>query len=193
MSKNRNLIRAFVAVDVGDEVRASAASLIRDLAASGADVKWVEPHNLHLTLKFLGDVDLTETADVCAAIAKAAEGIAPFNLAIRGAGAFPDIRRPRTVWLGVADETGRLGELFKNIENRLQKLRFRKESRGFHAHLTIGRLRDGRQSVEVLSELLELSADFDAGPTSVSEVVLYASHLSSTGPTYEVLGRAKLE
>lgn len=192
MSRNRNLIRAFVAVDVSDEVRASAESLIRDLAASGADVKWVEPHNLHLTLKFLGDVDLTETAAICAAVAQAAEGIEPFDLEIRAAGAFPDIRRPRTVWMGVTDKTGRLGKLFQNIENRLQKLRFSKESRRFQAHLTIGRLRGGG-SVEALRELIELSADFDAGPTTVSEVVLYSSQLSSAGPAYDVLGRVKLK
>ena len=192
MPKNRNSIRAFIAVDVNRSVRDRAEELIRLLADSGTDVKWVEPHNLHLTLKFLGDVQLTETAAVCDAVAKAAEGIGPFDLAFRSAGAFPDVKRPRTLWLGVQDDSRQLGRLFKNLEDRLQKLRFSKESRKFEPHLTIGRLRHGGTTSSALSELLAKQAHFDAGTTTINQVIVYSSQLTPGGPIYDALGRVAL-
>jgi len=188
----KQTVRTFVAVELNPEVRRRAEELIEQLAAAGADVKWVETHNLHLTVKFLGDVRLQETPAVCKAVEAAAAKVEPFELEIRGAGAFPTARRPRTVWLGAGDGQEPMAVLHKHLETALGKLGFRKEQRRFHPHLTIGRVRRGGPAVAELGKLLEQNADFDAGRISVAGVVVFSSQLGREGPTYEALGRAKL-
>ena len=188
----KQTIRAFVAVETSPEVRKSAEELIEKLRAASADVKWVESHNMHLTLKFLGDVALKETARICEAVQKAADEVEPFELETRGTGAFPNLGRPRTLWLGSGGDEAPIRSLFDHIEKRLQKLGFRRESRPFHAHLTLGRVRRAGPAIGKLAGLLQENADFAAGQTQVSEVVVFSSDLTSTGPAYHPLGRAKL-
>ncbi|MBN1590445.1 MAG: RNA 2',3'-cyclic phosphodiesterase [Pirellulales bacterium] len=185
-------IRTFVAIELDPEVRRSAAALIEGLRSVSSDVKWVAPENLHLTLKFLGDVALNETSRICDALARAASEVEPFEIEIAGAGAFPNVSRPKTIWLGSRGDDRPLVELHKHVEKRLQKLGFRKEARRFQAHLTLGRLRRPGPGVESLGELLKASADFEAGKTSVSQIFLFSSRLTSDGPIYAPLGRANL-
>ena len=185
-------IRTFVAVEIGSEVRNRAAELIAALSAAGADVKWVEPKNLHLTLKFLGDVDTGEIHQVCRAVQDAVADAAPFEFELRGAGAFPGAGRPRTVWLGVAQGEEELVALNGRIEPPLEKLGFRREARRYQPHLTIGRVRRGGPGVRALGELLSQRSDFEAGRTAVAEVIVFSSQLDRSGPTYEPLARAPL-
>lgn len=187
----KQTVRTFVAVEIPANVRARAAELIEILSGAGADVKWVASENLHITLKFLGDVELKETARICEAMQKASAETSPFPLALRGAGAFPNVRRPRTIWLGTEDDLT-MRALHQHLEARLQKLGFRKDGRRFHAHLTLGRVRRGGPAMAELGRLLQEHAAFEAGTAPIVELVLFASHLSRTGPTYEPLGRAKL-
>jgi 2'-5' RNA ligase len=188
----KQTIRTFVAVETGAEVRKRAAELIERLGEAGADVNWVAPRNLHLTLKFLGDVALRETARVCEAVERAAREVEPFELEIVSAGAFPNVGRPRTVWLGSGQGEDLMGQLHQHVETRLQKLGFRKDARRYQTHLTIGRVRRGGPDVAELGRLIRENADFQAGRITVSEMIVFASRLDSTGPTYEPLGRAKL-
>jgi 2'-5' RNA ligase len=187
----KQTVRTFVAVETAAAVRDRAGELIKTLSAARADVKWVKPGNMHITLKFLGDVALKETARICEAVQKAAAETAPFKLEICGAGAFPNANRPRTVWLGAQDDEAMRG-LHKQIESRLQKLGFRKDGRRFQTHLTLGRVRRGGPEMAELGRLIRENAAFAAGEMTVSEVIVFASHLAPTGPTYEPLGRAKL-
>ena len=94
-------IRTFVAVELSPETRSAAARLIERLRPAGAKVSWVKADNMHLTLKFLGDVPNVEIPAVCQAVAASSMNIAPFEIECGGAGAFPDARKPRTIWLGV--------------------------------------------------------------------------------------------
>lgn len=185
-------IRTFVAVELSPAVVAQAVRLAELLRLAEADVKWVESPNMHLTLKFLGDVREEDTADVCRVVTKAAAEFEPFDIAVGGAGAFPNARRPRTLWIGVTQGGKELISLQTAIERVLAKRGFPKEHRAFHPHLTIGRVRDGSPAMVELGQAIQDHADFAAGTSTVREVVVFASYLSSTGSTYEPLGRAAL-
>ncbi|MGA2066449.1 MAG: RNA 2',3'-cyclic phosphodiesterase [Thermoguttaceae bacterium] len=191
-------IRTFVAVETGEAVRRRAAELMDALRAgplgtAPADVKWVERQNLHITLKFLGDVAEPDLPGVCEAVRQAAAGLPPFDLEIRAAGAFPHPGRPRTLWLGAGDGGEAMAALAAAIEKALHKLGYPKEGRRFETHLTIGRVRGGSApALAELGRLLRQHAAFDAGRFHVAEVVTFASHLGPKGPTYDALSRAPL-
>lgn len=188
----KDQIRTFVAVELSEDVRRRAAELIDVLRTASADVKWVEPHNLHLTMKFLDDVPLRQIPEVCNAVAQAAATLQPFLLEVLGAGAFPNVDRPRTIWLGAGQGQVEMGQLHTALEDKLCELGFRKEHRRFQPHLTLGRVRRPGPTLRRLSDLLWQHKQFSAGSLEVSEVVVFSSRLERTGPVYEALGRATL-
>jgi RNA 2',3'-cyclic 3'-phosphodiesterase len=185
-------LRTFLAVEISSPIRARAGELIAALAATTADVKWVEPHNLHLTLKFLGDVHHREIAEVCQAVAEGAAEVEPFELEVRGAGAFPNAARPRTVWLGASAGADQMVLLHDRLEAALAELGYRKEHRRFQTHLTIGRVRGTGPGIAELGKLLQQHADFAVGSMTVQKVTAFSSTLMPAGPVYEVLGTARL-
>jgi 2'-5' RNA ligase len=187
-----NTTRTFVAVNISPAVRERVVALIDRLRAVPADVKWVEPGNMHLTLKFLGDVRDPDLPDVCRAVSEAVQGVAPFEITCRGAGAFPDAGRPRTIWLGVDQGHDELADLQAVIDETLKNIGFPKEGRAFHPHLTLGRLRSSGPAVRDLGRLIRDHDDFDGGVAVIDEVVVYASYLDREGPTYQPLGRTAL-
>lgn len=184
-------VRTFVAVETNEVVRRQARELIEALRAAGADVKWVEPQNMHLTIKFLDEVPLREIPRVSEAVQQAVADAAPFEMEIRGAGAFPHPGRPQTLWLGAGSGAERLVALHAEMEKRLAKLGFRKESRPFAPHLTIGRVRQRGPAVVELGRLLKQHAEFEAGRFRVAEFVVFSSELGPKGPTYAALSRAR--
>jgi 2'-5' RNA ligase len=186
-------IRTFIAVAVSAEVRERASDLVERLRASGADVNWVRPENMHLTLKFLGDVVDSQLGDVCSAVARAAARVAPFEATCRGAGAFPDVRRPRTIWIGVERGAQEMVALHAAIEAALAPAGFPNDHRPYHPHLTIGRLRRSGRGQHRLSELIERNSEFQAAAARVAEAVVFSSVLQKAGPTYDVLARAPLK
>ena len=155
-------------------------------------MKWVEPHNLHLTLKFLGDVPEREIAEVCRAVQRGAAEVKRFELEVRGAGAFPNAARPRTVWLGAGAGAEQMVMLHDRVEVPLAELGYREEHRRFQSHLTIGRVRGGGPGIAELGKLLQQHADFMAGRMTVGKVTVFSSTLTPAGPIYEVLGTAPL-
>jgi 2'-5' RNA ligase len=185
-------LRTFVAVSASHEVRTRAAQLIGELSTTAAKVRWVEPGNLHYSLKFLGDVELIELPKVCEAVVRAVHEKPPFEFIARGAGAFPDFRRPRTVWLGVDEGSESMIELNAAVERELAPMGFRREQRRFRPHLTIGRVR-GIEGLHELGQLVRQHADFVGGVVSVDEVIVYSSELGPSGPTYEPLATATLD
>jgi 2'-5' RNA ligase len=187
------VIRTFVAVEVPPEVKERAQRLIGLLRGADAKVKWVEPEAMHWTLKFLGDVDIRETPKICEAVARAVEPFAPFDIDMCGAGAFPDVHRPRTVWIGTGEGTDQMVELHDRIEAELAKLGYRPEGRRFRPHLTIGRVRASHQGIDELGRLIGEHADFQGGLSTVFEVVVFSSELGREGPTHEPLGHAELK
>jgi 2'-5' RNA ligase len=185
-------IRTFVAVELSAAIIGRAADLVERLQRCDARVKWVDPANMHLTLKFLGDVPESEIASVCHAVTEAAASHEPFTISAVGAGAFPDARRPRTLWIGIERGADQLCKLQKSVDRALREIGFPKEGRQFHPHLTIGRLRQGGPPASEMGELVRELGSFDAGTAKIDQVVVFASYLSKAGPTYEALGRARL-
>ena len=188
----KRTLRAFVAVEITQSIRSRADELIAALAGTSADVNWVEPHNLHLTLKFLGDVHQQEIVRVCQAMARGAADVKPFELDVGGAGAFPNAARPRTVWLGATAGVEPMIVLHDRVEAELAELGYREEHRRFQPHLTIGRVRGAGSGIAELGSLLQQHADFSAGRMTVGKVTLFASTLTPDGPIYDVLGTAPL-
>ena len=137
------IVRTFIAVEISPANRAATEKLIERLQAASADVKWFEPENLPLTLTFLGEVPTQEIPRVCKAVQRGAARAESFALEIVGAGAFPRVQRPRTLWLGTRAGTEPMIALHGQIEKALAGLGFREERRRFHPHLTIGRVRGG--------------------------------------------------
>lgn len=189
----KKTFRTFVAVEITSPIRAKAEELIASLADTSADVKWVEPHNLHLTMKFLGDVHEREIGDVCQAVLQGAAARKPFDLDVRKAGAFPSSARPRTIWLGVGDGEQEMVDLHDRIEAELTELGYREEHRRFVPHLTLGRVRGVGPAIAELGQKLENKADFAAGVMTVTKVALFASTLTRNGPVYELLGTMPLK
>ena len=188
----KSTLRTFIAVEMSDAIRQAAARLIEELKTASADVTWVAPHNMHLTVKFLGEVATEKIPEVSEAVAEAAAESKPFELEIRGVGAFPNAARPRTIWLGPGSGEEELAALAKRVDLALRKLGFEREAHMFHGHLTLGRVRRPSPALGALTRLLQSKADFAAGRTSIGEAVVFSSQLSPTGPTYEALSRARL-
>ena len=185
-------VRTFIAAEIPREVQGRAAALIDRLRATEAKVKWVNPQQLHWTLKFLGDVELREIPEVCDAVARSVAHLKPFDVEARGAGAFPDPRRPRTIWLGVGNGSEGMVELHSAVEQGLKPLGYRPEGRKFRPHVTIGRVRHSPSGIPELGRLVTEHADFDAGVCTVFEVVVFSSELGRDGPTYDPLAHAPL-
>ena len=126
-------IRTFVAVELAPSVISRANDLIDKLRVSSAQINWAKTQQMHLTLKFLGDVPDTDTPDICRVVAKVARGFEPFEITCRGVGAFPTNDHPRTLWLGIEDGAESLCELQAAIETALKdQLGFPREARRFH-------------------------------------------------------------
>ena len=186
----KDTLRTFIAVETSHAVRQRAVELIGIFAATGAKVSWVQPHNLHLTLKFLGEVPLISIPQVSGAVQKAAAMFEPFELEICHSGAFPSAGRPGTLWLGTGQGSELLGRLYAALENELAPLGFPREHRRFAAHLTIGRVR-GRSPAE-LPPLIKRHADFTAGQFPVAELVVFSSQLTPQAPIYEAQSTSAL-
>ncbi|HPD15741.1 MAG TPA: RNA 2',3'-cyclic phosphodiesterase [Planctomycetota bacterium] len=175
-------MRAFIAVELSAEIRQRLGEVQERLRRAPCGVKWVKPELMHITLKFLGETAESAVQDVEDAIALAAEGIAPFDLAVAGLGSFPEHGAPRVIWAGVRDD-GSLAQLNARLEEGLAALGFEPERRPFSAHLTIGRAKDPRGAGPLRGPLAREAAT-RFGSCRVEEVVLMRSDLSPAGPTY---------
>jgi 2'-5' RNA ligase len=185
-------LRTFIGVDIGKELRDRCASLQENLARTGADVKWVEIENLHVSLLFLGEVDEREITDICRAVADACGERDAFSLGVEKVGCFPHSRRPRVLWVGVGDGNAELVALHDVLEPPLQALGcYRREERRYRPHITLGRVRSER-SGGPLADALKKYANWQGGATEVHEIHVLSSQLTPQGPIYTVLSRAQL-
>jgi 2'-5' RNA ligase len=179
----RNLLRLFVAVDIGDEVRTRLAEEVARLKHGFPDVKWVTPDMMHLTLAFLGDVRLEDLADLRSVLARVMPEVAPFPLAVTGLGYFGQRVAPRVIWAGVSEGQRCLAEIQQCVARALPALGVAAEGRPFHAHVTLGRTRSLRDAPGLIHRL-EASKDKGFGVGYVESVNLMSSVLQSTGPLY---------
>lgn len=153
-------------------------------------VSWVKPGNVHVTLKFLGEVKEERIEDVFRSTEDTLKESKLFNLSLKDLGCFPNLRRPRVVWVGVDKGKDELFQMQRQIEEELAKLRFPKEQRPFSAHLTIGRVKSPR-NIEELIKLIE-STKFQTEEVKIGEVVVMKSQLHPQGVIYTPLKKIKL-
>lgn len=173
------------------EVSRAAVRLMERLREPGDGIKWVPTDNLHLTLKFLGDVLNTEVPQVCDVVRKVCENYEPFELKFRGADGLPTLERARVICAGVEDASGSLTEIVGSLERELAELGFKPENRDYKPHLTLGRAKSRRAGDPVI-ERLRKETDSDLGNMWVSEVQIIASFLDKKGPTYQVMDTVDL-
>ncbi len=187
-----NTVRVFVAVAISPELERECAGLIRKLQDIPAQVKWVRPEGIHITLKFLGNVAQAQLPQIKQAIQRAVEGQRAFSITSNGIGGFPSLKRPRVIWIGLQENTlAPLKQLQQRVEAELARLGFEPENRPFKPHLTLGRVRTPR-NIELVVNTLE---KHPLQPISfpVEEVLLMRSELRRDGARYTPLERFALE
>ncbi|MBE3589889.1 MAG: RNA 2',3'-cyclic phosphodiesterase [Firmicutes bacterium] len=192
MARHLTPIRCFAAVRVEDEPRQAIAAWQDELRASGLEARWVAPTHLHLTLKFFGDLPRAAAEALGRALGEAMDRQRPFHIELRGAGAFPDLQRPRVLWVGVGQGAPALAALAGVVEEVARSLGVPFDARPFTPHLTVARLREGPAPAALPAAFTE-AARRSWGEQVVRDVRLIHSTLTPEGPVYRDLGRFKLE
>lgn len=183
-------IRTFIALQLPDDLVQELYSLQRLLLNKFSGVKWVEPKNMHLTLKFLGATSPDRITSITALLERAVQGFTAFHLAVSGIGAFPNPRNPKVVWAGIQPEQ-QLIFFQHQLESALAAIGYAREKRSFSPHLTLGRVRDTRARRDVRA-LIEEHSRTDLGSFTASRVIFFRSDLLPSGPVYSVLKEAVL-
>jgi RNA 2',3'-cyclic 3'-phosphodiesterase len=182
------MIRAFIAIDIPDDVRATiedAQTRLRE-TSFGVKVSWTRIANLHLTLQFLGNIEQGVVGEFKKALESVAAQHQPFEISVRGGGAFPNENRPRVVWVGCEDNGDRLKTLALAVHDAMQPFGFTQEHRGFAAHLTIGRIKLPRPDV-ALTRAVKSLKDTAFGALRVEAIHLFESQLHPEGSIYTKL------
>jgi 2'-5' RNA ligase len=184
-------IRTFIAVKLPETVLAAIDGVQERLASHGFNVRWVTTGNIHLTLKFLGEVDKDEVDGIAAVLTEAVHGFAPLRLAAAGVGVFPSVKRARVIWVGISGQLPELAALQRSIEDRLAGIGYPHEKRPFSGHLTLGRVK-GRIAASRLTSAMVALRDFASETFEVDRVVLFKSDLRPTGAAYTELRQITL-
>ncbi|MCM8781893.1 MAG: RNA 2',3'-cyclic phosphodiesterase [Candidatus Omnitrophica bacterium] len=184
-------MRTFIAIDLNDEAKAALIRLQSQLKAADADIKWVEAENIHLTLKFLGEIANQQVDLVKEVLNNTAVQFKPYEITLAGIGAFPKLDYPKVVWVGIRKGNDDTKGIANKIDDELMKLGFEKEDRKFSAHLTLGRLR-GPKNIDKLKSLLKTLNFAPQSKILVNYINLYRSTLTPQGPIYTSLYKATL-
>ncbi|MBN1548828.1 MAG: RNA 2',3'-cyclic phosphodiesterase [Syntrophaceae bacterium] len=186
MSEKKTL-RAFLAVDPPREIRDAIAMIQNRLKkAIQGDIRWVKPEGIHLTLKFFRALPESDVATISRAVRDAVSKVVPFVLDIKSVGAFPDVKRPRVLWLGMEGDVNALIQLQKKVDTELQHCGFAKEDRPFRPHLTLARIKEPG-GLTGLASIMGKGEDFVAGSFSANGLNLFKSDLTPKGAIYTKL------
>ena len=195
MNPSDATIRVFIALDIAPEARRGLVAAMRELqTAIPNGVRWVDPAGIHLTLKFLGNIDPNLVEPVFQGMRGSAEGTAPFQLRLFDLGLFPNARQPRVLWAGVAGELKPLEGLQQRVDESVSPLGFPRERQPFRPHLTLGRVREG-VAPAIRSQIGATLYSIPLGPSEpwlVDAVHLIRSTLTPTGAIYASLGSVPL-
>jgi len=179
------MVRSFVAFDIdSDLVRKKLTDVQALLVKTGADLKVVAPENIHITMRFLGDVRMDSVEKIYEAMKKAL--FVPFDVKIEGVGAFPDVRYPRVVWAGITQGANDLRSISSQLEPHLTALGFAPDPKGFSPHLTIARVRSSRNKAELAKFIVE-NKNYGFGTVRAACLRLKKSDLTPKGPIYSTL------
>jgi 2'-5' RNA ligase len=184
-------IRSFIAVVVPPASAENLREAQDRLRSGGEGVKWVDPDGFHITLKFLGSVELERLRTVWRSVSEALDGSRPFGMHFRGVGAFPSRDRARVVWAGMDEGAEELAALAAKVEEACAEHGFERENRPFRAHMTLGRVRRPRPNPK-LADVMRTLADADLGEVQVDRVVLMRSELTRAGAIYHPVDQKEL-
>ncbi len=191
------MIRSFLAIDLPKAVLKRIEDVQEDLKSSQADVRWVNPEKIHLTLKFFGYIEEVRIEAIVKAIEGSVHHTQAFSIGVKGMGAFPNWRSPRVIWMGLVDEKGEKEEkgilipFQKQLESDLETIGFEPEARACQPHLTLGRVNSSRGR-EGLIKRMEKYREEEFGEVEVERVIVFKSDLRPTGPIYTPLRDVKL-
>lgn len=179
------MIRSFIAVESNEEVRKSLSKVQDDLESTGADLKIVKPENIHLTLRFLGNISESRIDLIKQAILDVS-GINPFQIRVEGLGVFPRPSFIRVVWAGVTKGSDRIKSLREDLDKKLSEIDHPPDDKEFTPHYTIARVRSGKAKDE-LNSIVRSKSDKRWGSIEVEEIKLKKSELTPEGPIYTTL------
>lgn len=179
-------IRTFIACDIPETLLEKILNLQDKLKGLDADVSWTKISGIHITLKFLGDIEEGSIDKIASVILDAAKGQSSFEIKIKGSGSFPSLKNPRVIWLGVMDEAGRLSSIQQALDSGLKALGFEPDEREFRPHLTLGRVK-GAKGKERLSSAISGLKDVEIGSFPIDRVIFYKSELKPAGAIYTKL------
>lgn len=189
-------MRSFIAIELSKEIKDFLGSLQDKLKQSGADVKWVEPKNIHLTLKFLGEIKEEKVDKVKLALEESLKDRSCFYMQLGPLGCFPNTKFPRVIWIGIKEGDIETRQITEYLEEKMAKIGIPKENRPFSSHITIGRVRSGLNIKNLIASLDTLTANLSAqvlpGQT-VNKIILFKSTLTPKGPIYEPVKEASLK
>ena len=185
-------MRSFIAIELDPTIKDAILAFIQKLDASAPNIRWVQPQGMHLTLKFLGEVAENKITEIRSVLDKIAKEYTRFPLSLKGTGTFPPTAPiPRVVWIGI-EENQSLQNIQVRVENELHKIRFPREKRNYHPHLTLGRVK-GPQNIETVIGKLSQNKQSDFGEMTVSKITLFKSTLKPTGAEYTIVSEFNLE
>lgn len=185
-------VRVFIAVDIEEPLVLSVLERIKDsLASTGTPMKPVETQNIHLTLRFIGEIPRHRVDEIIEEVLKPIR-MERFKIRLHGLGAFPSPTRPRVVWVGVSEGADKLTGIRDFIEDRLRRLGFPPEKDRFVPHITLARIK-GSRNIHALSRIILEYSDIDVGEVQVDSIRLKKSTLTRAGPIYETLWEVKLD
>lgn len=187
-------MRCFIAIDIDEGIKSALSDLQRQLQSGvdvkKGDVKWVNPQNIHLTLKFLGEIKDEKVVEICNIVKAVAGRYKSFELDIESVGHFGD-KSPKVLWVGTGKGGDNLLELQEDVEKSLALAGWPQETRAFAGHLTLCRIRRPVAGIK-LARMSEDFRDFKLGTMQVDSVSIYQSELKPRGPVYTLLGNYKL-
>ncbi len=183
-------MRCFIAIELSHEIKSALRSIQDEFKKCGADVRWVHPDNIHLTLKFIGSAREEDTQKIISLMTDACKKYQTFTLEIKGTGIFPNINSPRVLWVG-AEGDGILKGLQKDIEHGMGEIGFEPEDRKFTAHLTLGRFRSLTGKENLLKQI-KLHENYSFGTIDIKSLSLMKSELHPSGSRYTKLAEVLL-
>ena len=193
---DKQLIRSFIAIELPPEVKSNISEVQAKIKSSRHNfIKWVSPQSIHLTLKFLGNINSQIVSNISGAIKDASSEVSSFSIEIGGLGVFPNNNRPRVLWLGIGGEVEKLIDLQRRIDDALMVFGFQKEKRPFSPHITLARVRDNATNSERsdFGGLIARTHSEVKSTVEIKSISLMRSQLWPTGAVYTRLAEVKLD
>ena len=192
ISSTESTWRVFSAIEIPAEIRERISEHRQQLQTALPDVQasWTKTDNIHLTLKFFSSISQQQVLEVSDAASRTVEGLAPFQVRVEGAGAFPERGPARVLWIGINDSRGMLAELQRRFDNECERKGFEREARAFNPHLTLARLRGPRGARALADKHKQIR--FEPSDVEVNRLVVFRSQLSPKGSRYSIISEHPL-